>query len=231
MLPINSLNPFRYFCMTIGELPSSYVESMSYAELLTWFCNYLENKVIPAVNNNAEALKEVQNLVLEIKAYVENYFDSPEFLEDVSNKLDEMAEDGTLDALINTNLIGSLSDLNTTDKSSIVNAINEVNTKSYITPTLSLSHVTHSISWEYQFPPQGRLSSLNNVFYCNVPNYWKISCDLDYTLTGGSWSLIVDGVDVTATNTVLINDGQALIVDVICPHTSVELTVTAIPEE
>lgn len=231
MLPINRLNPFRYFCMTIGELPSSYVESLSYAELLTWFCNYLENTVIPAVNNNAEALKEVQALVLEIKEYVDNYLDSPEFLQQVSDKLDTMASDGTLDQLINTNLIGSLSDLNTTDKTSIVNAINEVNNKSYITPTLSLSHATHTTTWEYQFPPQGRISSLNNVFYCNIPNYWKIGCDLDYTLTGGSWSLIVDGVDVTETNTFLINNGQALIVDVICPHTSVELTVTAIPEE
>lgn len=46
--------------------------------------------------------------------------------DDVTNILTGWKDDGTLDAMINTNLIGSLSSLSTVDKTSIVNAINEV---------------------------------------------------------------------------------------------------------
>lgn len=127
MLPINKLNPFRRFCMTIGELPTSYIESMTYAELVTWLCNYLENTVIPTVNNNGEAVTELQNLFKELETFVTTYLDSPKFLEDVNNKLDEMAEDGTFDQIINTNITGSLSNLETTTHSNLVSAINEVN--------------------------------------------------------------------------------------------------------
>lgn len=255
MLPINRLNPFRFYCMTIGELPSSYVETMTYAELLTWFCNYLENKVIPAVNNNAQALKEVQDLVLEIKNYVETYFDSPEFLQDVSNKLDEMAEDGTLDQIINTNITGTLSNLNTTDKSNLVSAINEVNDnigdlsdlettvktdvvsaindlnkKGYIFPTLNLSGCSHLISSVLQFP-QGNLNTdLNNALYCKLPNTWVIAPDLGKTLNGATWSLVVDGEDVTDTCVAYSTSNDWLRMDIICPANSVVITVTAVDD-
>ena len=53
------LRPFSKFIMSIGELPTSYLDSLSYAEQVTWFCDYLQNRVIPAIDNNAEALKEV----------------------------------------------------------------------------------------------------------------------------------------------------------------------------
>ena len=38
--------------MTVGNLPTSFVASMSYYEALAWLCNYLETQVIPTVNNN-----------------------------------------------------------------------------------------------------------------------------------------------------------------------------------
>lgn len=85
--------PFKRLITTIGALPTSFIDSMSYYEMLAWLCDYLANQVTPAVNNNAEALKE-------LKEYVDNYFDSTDFQEMVNNKLDEMASDGTLGALI-----------------------------------------------------------------------------------------------------------------------------------
>lgn len=100
MIPINRLNPFRRFCMTIGELPTSYVESMSYAELLTWLCNYLQNTVIPAINTNAEAVTELQNLYQELKTYVDNYFENLDVQTEINNKLDDMAESGELTDII-----------------------------------------------------------------------------------------------------------------------------------
>ena len=94
------LTPFSKFIMSIGELPTSYLDSLSYAEQVTWFCDYLQNNVIPAINNNADALEEVQALIVELKEYVDQYFSDTNLQPLINNKLDEMAEDGTLENII-----------------------------------------------------------------------------------------------------------------------------------
>lgn len=118
---IKTISPFKNFCVTVGALPTSYLESMSYYEMLCWFCKYLENTINPAINNNAEALKELQS-------YVANYFDNLNVQTEINNKLDSMAQSGELAEIINVEMIGTLSNLNTTNKDNLVSAINEVNT-------------------------------------------------------------------------------------------------------
>lgn len=103
-----SLKPFQKFCISIGAMPSSYQTAMSYQELLLWLCNYLENTVIPAINNNAEALTELQNLYVELKNYVDNYFNNLDIQQEIGNKLDEMAENGTLDEIFSKYMNKSL---------------------------------------------------------------------------------------------------------------------------
>lgn len=98
---IESLRPFQRFCCTIGEIPSSYKISLTYEEQLLWLCDYLENTVIPAINNNAVALKEVQDLFVKLKNYVDHYFDNLDVQSEINNKLDKMAEDGTLENILN----------------------------------------------------------------------------------------------------------------------------------
>ena len=100
MKSIETLRPFTRFCCTIGNLPTSYMESLTYEEQLIWLCNYLENVVIPAVNNNAEAVKELQDLYVVLKDYVDNYFNNLDVQEEINNKLDAMAQDGTLTEII-----------------------------------------------------------------------------------------------------------------------------------
>lgn len=92
---------FKRFITTVGNLPSSYVESLSYYECIMWLCNYLQNTVIPAVNNNAEALEELQGLFVKLQEYVDNYFENLDVQEEINNKLDELVEDGTLETLLN----------------------------------------------------------------------------------------------------------------------------------
>lgn len=92
--------PFKYMVATIGNLPTSFVDSMSYYELLAWLCQYLQEKVIPAVNNNAEALDELQAKFIELKTYVDNYFENLDVQEEINNKLDEMADDGSLAEIV-----------------------------------------------------------------------------------------------------------------------------------
>lgn len=96
-----TLRPFTKFCCTIGALPSSYLLSLTYEEQLLWFCKFLKDTVIPAINNNADALEELQKLYIELKNYVDNYFDNLDVQDEINNKLDEMVEDGTLDEILN----------------------------------------------------------------------------------------------------------------------------------
>ena len=98
--PVGKLSPLAHFCCTIGNLPTSYMISLTYEEQLLWLCNYLEKTVIPAVNTNAEAVAELQNLYIQLKNYVDNYFDNLDVQEEINNKLDQMVQNGTLQAII-----------------------------------------------------------------------------------------------------------------------------------
>ena len=122
--PIEKLQPFRHFCMSIGELPSSYMESMTYLELLMWLCKYLSETVIPTINNNAQAVEELQSLYLQLKQYVDDYFTNLDVQDEINNKLDEFAEDGTLERLIGDHIDVYMND------------IKKSNNQAYITPTL-----------------------------------------------------------------------------------------------
>ena len=95
-------SPFKKLVMTIGELPTSFVESMTYYEALAWFVNWLETIIIPTVNNNAEAVEELQGLFTTLYNYVHDYFDNLDVQQEINNKLDAMAEDGTLQEIITT---------------------------------------------------------------------------------------------------------------------------------
>ena len=94
----NVKSPFMCYCAKV--IPLAFDESMSYYECLCNFYNYLKNEIMPTINNNAEATEELQNLFVELKDYVDHYFDNLDVTEEVNAKLDEMVEDGTMEELI-----------------------------------------------------------------------------------------------------------------------------------
>ena len=98
--PINTIPNFKRFCMTIGELPSSYLETMTYYEMLVWFTEYMKNTIIPTINNNGLAVEELQNKYIELKSYVDNYFTNLDVQQEINNKLDAMAQSGQLTDII-----------------------------------------------------------------------------------------------------------------------------------
>ena len=89
MSKANLLPPFKRLCVTIGNLPSSYVDSMSYYECLMWLCKYLKETVVPTVNENAEAVNELIH-----------WFENLDVQDEIDNKLDEMVESGELQEII-----------------------------------------------------------------------------------------------------------------------------------
>ena len=101
-------NIINKFCCTIGMIPTSYKLSLTYEEQILAIGKYLEETVIPALNNNAEAVAELQNLFIQLKDYVENYFDNLDVQQEISDKIDNLVENGTLSALINEQLFSEL---------------------------------------------------------------------------------------------------------------------------
>lgn len=90
--------PFKIFCQKV--IPLAFDESMSYLELLYVLLHYIQDVLKPAINNNAEAVEELQNLYIELQNYVDNYFENLDIQTEINNKLDEMAESGQLADII-----------------------------------------------------------------------------------------------------------------------------------
>ena len=160
---VEKLTPFGHFCRTIGNLPSSYMESLTFEEQVMWFCNFLENKVIPIVNNNGECVEELQNLYIELKNYVDNYFDNLDVQEEINNKLNGMVEDGTMSTIINQEIFGNINN----NINAINNDLNEIKSDIHIFIGDSYSVGTGSetnVGWCERVKNLLNLSDNNYVF-------------------------------------------------------------------
>ena len=124
--PINTIPNFKRFCMTIGELPTSYLETMTYYEMLVWFTEYMKNTIIPTINNNGLAVQELQDKYIELKSYVDDYFTNLDVQQEINNKLDAMAESGQLTDIIAQylGLAGMLVFNNVNDMKQATNLVN-----------------------------------------------------------------------------------------------------------
>lgn len=94
---MNDLSPFRFWCQKV--LPLVYDDSLSYYELLCKVVDYL-NKTMENVNKLSENFDELQSAFNTLKKYIENYFKNLDVQEEINNKLDEMAKNGTLQKMI-----------------------------------------------------------------------------------------------------------------------------------
>lgn len=88
------IRPFRFWCQKV--LPLVYDDSLSYYELLCKVVKYLNNMIEDFRQMNQE-IEDFERQFIELKNYVDNYFDSTDFQAMVNNKLDEMAESGFFD--------------------------------------------------------------------------------------------------------------------------------------
>lgn len=92
-----ALQPFRYWCQKV--LPLVYDDSLSYYELLCKVVDYL-NKTMEDVETLHEDVTSLRSAYEELQSYVNNYFATLDVQEEINNKLDSMAKDGTLTNLI-----------------------------------------------------------------------------------------------------------------------------------
>lgn len=97
--------PFVRF--VASAVPMVFDNSLSYYEALCALWKWIQDDVIDVINNNAtvtehyiELDEETRQLFIELKSYVDNYFDNLDVQEEINNKLDEMAESGQLTDII-----------------------------------------------------------------------------------------------------------------------------------
>ena len=81
-------------------LPLAFDDSMSYYECLCALLNYINDTVVPDLNNVNDGLGELQEFYEELQSYVNDYFENLDVQEEINNKLDAMASSGQLSQLI-----------------------------------------------------------------------------------------------------------------------------------
>lgn len=104
---INKLTPFKFFCLTNFPFIEEDFDALTYYELLCKVVGYL-NKVIDTTNAIGTQTEELTNAFNELKSYVDNYFTNLDVQTEINNKLDEMAQDGTLAKIINEEIFNDL---------------------------------------------------------------------------------------------------------------------------
>ena len=100
------------FIYTLGVLPTSYLMSMTYQEQVTWLCNYIQQTLIPQINEDVEAIQELQNLYELLRTYVNDYFDNLDVQEEINEKLNKMVETGEFNEIVSTYINPYLSEFN-----------------------------------------------------------------------------------------------------------------------
>lgn len=93
----SGIGAFRFWCQT--ALPITYDDSLSYYELLCKVVNYL-NHAIEDLSNVEENTSKLAEAYTKLQNYVNEYFDNLDIEAELKNILDTMAQDGTLDALL-----------------------------------------------------------------------------------------------------------------------------------
>lgn len=96
---MNNESPLKRMVATVGALPTAYLESMSYYECITYLVKYVES-VISTIDDNSELVKELQEEIIKLKQYMDNYFANLDIQSEIDTKLDEMADQGQLTQLI-----------------------------------------------------------------------------------------------------------------------------------
>lgn len=147
---VHKLQPITKFIYTLGVLPTSYLMTMTYQEQVTWLCNFIQQTVIPAINDDVEAVQELQQLYIDLQDYVNNYFDNLDVTTEINNRLDAMLEDGTFQTLVDNYAQPILSDL-TED---VEEAVQDVNTlvQSVETPMEEIRKEFYNDYVPFEFP-------------------------------------------------------------------------------
>ena len=106
-----NMTPFKWFVLENFPFIENDFEGINNYRLFSKVVEYL-NKTIDNMNLTGEQMKKVTNDFIELQNYVNSFFDNLDLQEEVNNKLDEMAQNGTLNSVLNNFLTYKLYTLN-----------------------------------------------------------------------------------------------------------------------
>ena len=95
--PYVTISPFKAWCQKV--IPAVYDGSISVYEMLCKLTAYI-NQIISNMDDQQTDITNLLNAYNQLQDYVNNYFDSLDVQAEIDNKLDEMAENGTLGKIL-----------------------------------------------------------------------------------------------------------------------------------
>ena len=163
----------------LWDTPTSFDNSASWYQALKYVCEYMLNKLIPHMQQNDTEISELTTLYNEIKSYVDNL----DVQEEINNKLDKMAQDGTLADIINNDLLKNINDniesLNETTAENTKNinkTTNDFNTfKSETNTTLNnINNKVNSVTSGTPIPVNsiGEMSDTSKIYVLTTDGKW-----------------------------------------------------------
>lgn len=142
-------------------IPLAFNESLSYMEQICNLISYIENTLVPAINNNANAIKELQEYVQELK----------KLLDKLNEKIDNVKEELiTLINNVNETLTKAINDLDTKviEHINVSNQkFNELDTNIELINT-NIESINTNIAQNTNDIENLKPKNINNVYiYCN----------------------------------------------------------------
>ncbi len=195
LIDIPDLKPFPKFCYTIGMIPTSFRVSLTYEEQVMEIMRFIKEEIIPNVNANALATKELQEKFVELVDYVNDYFENLDVQSEINAKLDEMVQTGEFNPLLENLFEGYEEQINNLEQN-INNNYEVLNDKINLNYNTLLSQITGG-------SPAGTYADLATLQASTTADTSKIYLTLD----NGYWNYYnTDNEEWTAGGVYLAND-------------------------
>lgn len=136
------LQPFRFWCQKV--LPLVYDDSLSYYELLCKVVDYL-NKTMEDVGTLEGDVTNLHKAYEQLQDYVNNYFNTLDVQEEINNKLDLMANNGTLNILLQMHARMVLPSNDVSGKTDTLNIQKMLNKFGYVELSTGIYHTNAPI--------------------------------------------------------------------------------------
>lgn len=170
---------FRRFVIQNFPFVEEDFDALTDYGLMSKFVEYL-NMVIESENTLTDNMAELTNLFNELKSFVDNYFDNLDVQNEINNKLEVMASDGTLLDII-TPYLNDLTEQVTNDieelNDSVDERINQINTK--VNSLTSMSPIAVSTTDD--------MTDIHKIYLLTTDGNWYYWNGTQWT-AGGSYA-------------------------------------------
>lgn len=142
------LTPFKWFILNNFPFLDEDFDALTEWQLFQKLGHYINN-VINSQNLVGSEMETVVNAYNELYNYVDNYFKNLDVQEEINNKLNDMAEDGTLAQIINQQIFGEINQKIEDLETDVLNLSNEILKKLNVIDTLTNLKTSALVSDQY----------------------------------------------------------------------------------